>query len=436
MIAIVVSRADSASTHIGEHLLDLADWTPTEDTALSDGAGGGTVYRTDGFELREFDDLHLDLEDVAAAFDDPDLLVFASRHAGETGALLTAHFTGNFGPAEYGGADDSLAEACPNAQAELLTAFEKHAPEEYGVGMECTHHGPSRVGVPSMFVELGSDEDQWTDPAGARAVAQAILELRGVDPHRERTVVGFGGGHYVPRFERVVRETSWAVGHIAADWGLDAIGHPAEHRDVLDQAFVQSGAEYALVEDERPVLESVIADLGYRVVSETWLRTVDEQDLDTVATLEEAICPVEDGLRFGAATDEYEIRPLPGDLLDAAQGTDREAVLAAAAANLVAYETVQSGTRVAGRAATSQEGYDAFVDELVAIITEKYDEVERTGDEVVARAYGFDPELAHEAGVPEGPAFGRLAGGEPVEVDGRTITPADVATERVERFEV
>jgi len=26
MLAIVVSRADSASEHVGEHLLDLADW--------------------------------------------------------------------------------------------------------------------------------------------------------------------------------------------------------------------------------------------------------------------------------------------------------------------------------------------------------------------------------------------------------------------------
>ncbi|WP_435363211.1 D-aminoacyl-tRNA deacylase [Haloarchaeobius sp. DYHT-AS-18] len=436
MIAIVVSRADSASTHIGSHLFDLADWESTDDPSRPDGEGGGTVYRTGGFELREFDDLHLDLDDVAAAFDDPDMLVFASRHSGDTGALLTAHFTGNFGPAEFGGEDDSLAEACPNAQAELLDAFTEHAPEEYEVGMECTHHGPSRVGVPSMFVELGSNEEQWDDPEGARAVAQAILDIEDAEPHRERTVVGFGGGHYVPRFERVVRETAWAVGHIAADWGLDAMGHPEEHRTVIDQAFVQSGAEYALVEGDRPTLEAVVADLGYRVVSETWLRAVDEQDLDTVAALEERLCPVSDGLRFGSVSEDWEVRELPAALLDAAQGTDREAVLAAAAESLVAYETIQSGSRVDGRAAVSPGEYDAFVAALVDVISEKYDEVRREDAEVVARSHSFDPELAHEAGVPEGPKFGQLAGGQPVEVDGRTITPDDVSSERIERFPV
>ena len=131
MIAIVVSRADSASERIGDHLLDLADWERREDGSRPDAEGGGTVYSREGFELREFDALHLEIEDAVEAFgdsDSPDLLVFASRHSGDTGPLLTAHFTGNFGPAEYGGVEGGLAEACPNAHARLLEAFEEYAP--------------------------------------------------------------------------------------------------------------------------------------------------------------------------------------------------------------------------------------------------------------------------------------------------------------------
>lgn len=91
MIGIVVSRADSASVHIGEHLLELADWDERTDGDRPDADGGGTVFSRDGFELREFDDLHIDLDDPAEAFDaDLDLVVVVSRHAGETGALLTA----------------------------------------------------------------------------------------------------------------------------------------------------------------------------------------------------------------------------------------------------------------------------------------------------------------------------------------------------------
>ncbi|MFB6131121.1 MAG: D-aminoacyl-tRNA deacylase [Salinigranum sp.] len=441
MIAIVVSRADGASEHVGERLLELEAWTDHEDEARPDADGGGAYYRTDGFELRTFDDLHLSLADVDGAFSDPDLLVFVSRHAGDTGPLLSAHFTGNFGDADYGGDPGAFARACPNAAARVLRALDAHAPEGYDVSMECTHHGPTALETPSMFVELGSDEAEWADPAGARAVARAVLDLRGVAPDRERQVVGFGGGHYAPRFSRVVRETAWAVGHVGSDWQLEAMGDPREHADVIERAFAASAADRALLDGERPELVAVVEELGYDVVSETWLREVDGRDLDLVDALESRLSTVEEGLRFGEraadADDPASLAAvdLPADLLAEAQGIDVEAAREAVRAHAVAFETVESGTRARGRAAfldTSDRG--ALIDALAAVLETKYDAVERTDDAVVARMAAFDPELARERGVPEGPAFGRLAGGEAVEVDGERIDPEAVTRERSARF--
>ena len=65
MLAIVVSRADSASGHIGDHLLDVESWTEHEDDRRSDAEGGGTYYRTHGAELRTFGP-GLDVEQVVA----------------------------------------------------------------------------------------------------------------------------------------------------------------------------------------------------------------------------------------------------------------------------------------------------------------------------------------------------------------------------------
>ena len=468
MIGIVVSRADSASEHIGERLLAIGDWTRHEDATRPDAEGGGTYYRTDGFELRKFDDLHIDLSNPAAAFGEGEngstveFLVFVSRHSGETGRLLTAHVTGNFGPAEYGGEPRTLSRAAPGAVSRVVDALATHAPEGYEVGIECTHHGPTDTAVPSLFVEVGSAESQWSDPAAAGAVAQAVLDLRGTGPalvgadDRPRHVVGFGGGHYAPRFTRIVRDTEWTVGHVAADWGLGEMGAPDANRDVIAAAFERSTAAHAVIEGDRPTLAETVESLGHRVVSETWVRAVGDRPLTLVETLESAVTPVAEGLRFGAVVppdserdprEAVVVREFPADLLARAQGIDQRAARAAVETTAVAFETEQAGTRAAGRvvfaAADTEPGYAALVAELAGVLETDYDEVtiDRTAaaddpDAVVARETAFDPERAAIRGVPEGPAFGTLAAGEPVEVDGETVRPAEVSRETEDRFPI
>ncbi|ELZ27171.1 hypothetical protein C474_17524 [Halogeometricum pallidum JCM 14848] len=450
MIAVVVSRADSASVHIGERLLELGTWDERTDDSRPDAEGGGTYYENEDFELREFDDLHLELEHVADAFSEPpEFVAFVSRHSGETGPLLTAHFTGNFGPAEYGGEEGAFARACPNAEKVVVEAFDRHAPEGYEVGIECTHHGPTDAGAPAMFVELGSGEEEWGDPAGARAVARAVLDLSGVDADRERQLVGFGGGHYAPRFERIVRETDWAVGHVGADWPLDAMGAPAKNREVIRRAFEASDAEYAVVDGDRLEVVEAVESLGYRVVTETWTRETAGVSLDRLDELEAALCTVEEGLRLGAdagdsdagegdpASDDYVVVSLPDDLLSEAAGIDLDAARDAVSANAVAFETREGGTKATGRAALVEAGrYDDIVDSLAAVLGEKYDEVRRQETAVVAVRESFDAAAAAELGVPEGPAFGRLSAGQSVELDDREVTPAEVRSEEKVAFRI
>jgi D-aminoacyl-tRNA deacylase len=435
VIGIIISRADSASVHIGEQLLDIEDWEHATDDSCAD---GGTVYRAPGFELREFDALHLELDRVADAFSDPDVVVFASRHAGETGPLLTAHHTGNFGAAEFGGRAGELAETCPNALSRVFDALTEHAPPEYDVGIECTHHGPTDVGAPSMFVELGSSESEWEDSEGARAVARAILDLREVTPERDRQLVGFGGGHYAPRFERVVRETDWTVGHIGAEWVLAEMGDVKE--DVLQQAFERSGATRALVEGDNPKLEEAIETLGYRVVSETWVRETEGVSLEFVAEAETLLTTVDEGLRFGtpAKTDaigEFTTDCLPAALLEEVEGIDADATRETTDQYALAFDTEQAGTRLAGRVVLGDaDDRERIIDEFVQILNRKYDAVERHDGEIIARETAFDPGKAREAGVSAGPKFGRLADGESVMVDGLTVEPHTVHTERECRF--
>ena len=439
MLGIVVSRADAASVHVGERLREAADWTERTDDARPDADGGGRYWVAEGAVLREFDGLHVHLEDPAAAFDDPACLAVASRHSGETGPLLTAHFTGNFGPAEVGGDPAALSRAAPRAAAVALRALDAGAPDGYDVSLECTHHGPTAVDVPSLFVEVGSAEPQWEDPAAADAVAAALLALRGVDPVDERTLVGLGGGHYAPRFTRIVRETGWAVGHVAADWGLEAMGDPDPA--LVRAAFERSGGARAVLDGDRPALADLVASLGYRVVSETWVRESDGVDLDLVARLEADLSPVDDGLRFGEAAvtadagGDLPVVDPPADLLADAAAVDADRVRAAVAGEAVAFETADGGSRVAGRLAVPDAAaWERVERALVEVLEARFAAVAVEDDAIVVEERAFDPERAQELGVEEGPAFGRLAAGEPVRVDGREVAPEAVHVTRTRRY--
>ncbi len=265
-----------------------------------------------------------------------------------------------------------------------------------------------------MFVEVGSAEPQWEDPDAAEAAARAILDLADEPADRPRAngtrrhLLGVGGGHYAPRFERVVRETDWAVGHIAADWSLDALAEWAdsdEERDtVLDRAFRASAADYALMEGDRPDLTAAIESLGYRVVSETFVQDATGVNLGLVEALEDAIRPVDEGLRFGALAPGYDgewtVLDLPKELISDVRGVDSEALrdtMSGSPTSLRASRVRRPGPSTAG--ATKLE---AVVDPLVDILKQRFDSVERHADELVARETAFDPDLARTADLPGG----------------------------------
>jgi D-aminoacyl-tRNA deacylase len=138
---------------------------------------------------------------------------------------------------------------------------------------------------------------------------------------------------------------------------------------------------------------------------------------------------------------------LPSYLLDEALGVDVETARAAVDDHAVGYRTVEGGRRPSGRAAlpvfeaeseTDSGGdataYDRLIEALCDVLRERYDDVSRDGDRVVATERAFDPAAAADLGVDEGPAFGRLAGGESVDVAGRRIDPEEVHRDRTVTF--
>lgn len=431
-----MSRSDSVSVLIGNEILKMGKWIQKIDLNRVDAEGGGKYYCTDGFELREFEGLHIQLEGVELAFGDMECIIFVSRHVGETGALLTAHYTGNFGEAKFGGKPRELSRACPNLHKFIVDALGKYAPPNYEVGIECTHHGPSDINVPSMFVEIGSSDQEWGDVEAAESVAKAVMSIKGNGPDCEKTIVGFGGGHYMPRFERIIKETDWAIGHVAADWCLEEMGELDE--EMIKNIFDKSGSNRCVVVNENLELKRAIRDAGYEIVGEKWVRETNGLGLEVVSMMETSISTIENGLRFGMVrSNQMEIRELNESLLRDVQAINSKRVKEVVMKNTIAFETVENGSRIRGKVAIeNQQAYENIVEEFCHILKEKYELVVLTGREIRIREQIFSPDKARRMGVEEGPKFGELASGKSIEIGDRILMPDEVQEEKIRIYKL
>lgn len=163
-----------------------------------------------------------------------DYYVVASRHWSSSGTpCLTAHATGNFGKAVYGGRNRELQRVPANPMRDVLIELTNDTPRGYDVSLEATHHSPTQFETPMFFVELGSSKRQWADEEAGAFLANAIfrgIKSKGTAP----VAIGFGGGHYCPTFSTMVEET--AFGHICPKYALDLLTE-----DLVNQMVEKTG---------------------------------------------------------------------------------------------------------------------------------------------------------------------------------------------------
>jgi len=184
-----------------------------------------------------------------------ELFIFASRHSAESGipALLT-HTPGNWTEdANLGGIPRKIAIASPKSLKTAVIELNKLVREEnlygYKVGLEVTHHGPYIENTPTMFIELGSTEENWRDEKAAYIVSEAIMKVAEDRFKRQnknyKVAIGLGGPHYAPTFTKKILETEYAIGHIIPEYVYDRIT-----KEELDMAIERNEeeVEYALIE--------------------------------------------------------------------------------------------------------------------------------------------------------------------------------------------
>lgn len=213
---IVASKVDPAAQNVSAQLRLLKGFQETDSQDL---------FRSEGVYLKHVDTegIYTDSIDIQPR---PDTIIFASKHRSERNEpALTVHWTGNpTARADLGGKPKSLSLTEPgrlrNALLTLDSAREK-LNLNYTVTLEATHHGPTELGVPTLFVEVGSTEREWNDKAAGAAAAEAIWAAATGPPGNGKAAVGFGGGHYCNKQSTAVRRDGYAFSHIFSKYFFD-----------------------------------------------------------------------------------------------------------------------------------------------------------------------------------------------------------------------
>ena len=213
---LICYEQDLPSFNMKKKLLERYDWKDL-------GSDGTNSYLSYGnMVLMTIDRMHVHAEDCDKAAEDFGIkvedMVVLSRHSSSSGKpTLTVHPIGNYKGNEMGGKAETLVRAAPHIMTGALRRISQlNKDEVYSVSFEVTHHGPF-VSVPTMYIEIGSDETHWGDETAAEVLVDSLLSAEEND---YPVVIGIGGGHYAPRFTDLILSSKVDMGHMIPNYQL------------------------------------------------------------------------------------------------------------------------------------------------------------------------------------------------------------------------
>lgn len=245
---LVASKKDPASITMAKCLIDEIGFSKFENKENQNIVGSPSLHKSvemdeknndkafDSYSFKNIklhlshDSSLLHLDNLDEIYPDSAAFVFLSKHSSQSGKpTLTCHFTGNFSDTNpYGGIKRELGIAYPYIQKSyILDVTSKQSfVSEYDIIIEATHHGPTSLKKPSVFIEIGSTQKQWIDKKAASIVCQSVVNILAsekANPHCKSVGIAFGGTHYPTKLNKLLLDSEFGLASIASKHNLTAI---------------------------------------------------------------------------------------------------------------------------------------------------------------------------------------------------------------------
>ena len=178
----------------------------------------------------------------------PDVLIFASRHASkELRPAFLVHTTGNWSNgANFGGNPKEISRSSALMVKAGFLSLEEQKQKlmniDFLVDLEVSHHGPTNLEKPLIFIELGSSKKEWIIKEAAKIVANSIINaiFKYLEFKLNKSIeigIGFGGTHYAPQFKKLILEKKIAISFICPKYFVQEL-----NEDIITQ-MINKNAE-------------------------------------------------------------------------------------------------------------------------------------------------------------------------------------------------
>lgn len=278
---LVASKKDPASNVMAEYLIDHLGFSKNKNN-YAQNSSSLNPNNNDSSESYWYDNitLHLShnssllyLDKLDEKYPESEAFIFLSRHSSESGIpTLTCHFTGNFSDSNpYGGNPRELGICYPSLQKQYIKEINGYRSlvPDYEIIIEATHHGPTSLKKPSLFIEIGSTEKQWADRRAASIVCDSLLSVitrKNANTPCKSVGIALGGTHYPTKFNQLLLESEFGLAAVAAKHNLITI----------DESMIQQ----MISKSVEKITHAIVDRKGLGKEKNRILQLVEEKDLE------------------------------------------------------------------------------------------------------------------------------------------------------------